>query len=346
MSNHIVFIINSLQNRSGAERVACLLANLFVEELGYNVTIINRTTEKNDVVYLLNKSVNIVSFKGNPLKFFKKVQCYVENNKPRTIILHNMGKLSLLFCFLVKYQTKLISLEHGAFVSRAFWVKVLSSVLYKRIDLIVVLNEVDKVELLKINSKVLKIYNPSPFQELSVGNYSCERKVAIALGRLHPEKNFEHLIIAWSRLGVKTNGWTLKIYGKGSEFSKLSSLINTNKQKNIILMGEIENVKLAYAEAAFYVMTSKNEGLPMVLIEAQSNGIPIVSYDCPHGPGEIVNHDIDGLLVQNQNIDAFSSALYKMLSSYELRKNFSKESLRSSNRFSNTKILALWKSVL
>lgn len=346
MSNHIVFIINSLESRSGSERVACLLANLFVEKLGYNVTILNRITEKNDVVYFLSESINVLAFKGNTLHFLKNVQNYVDENKPKAIVVHNMGKLSLLFSFLKKNQSKLISLEHGAFISRPIWIKVLAFVLYRRMNTIVVLNEADKMEILKKNSNVLKIYNPSPFNSSNTISYNNNRKVVVALGRLHTEKNFEHLINAWSQLGVKTDGWTLKIYGKGEEYENLLQLININKKENIQLMGEIENVALAYAEAAFYVMTSKNEGLPMVLIEAQSNGIPIVSYDCPHGPGEIVNNEVDGFLVENQNIDAFSDALFKMLSSFELREKFSKESLKSSLRFSGDKILAEWKTIL
>lgn len=81
-----------MESRSGSERVACLLANLFVEKLGYNVTILNRITEKNDVVYFLSESINVLAFKGNPLHFLKNVQNYVDENKPKAIVVHNMRK--------------------------------------------------------------------------------------------------------------------------------------------------------------------------------------------------------------------------------------------------------------
>ena len=346
MSNHIVFIINSLDSKSGSERVACLLANLFVEKLKYTVTILNRSTDKEGVAYFLNDSVKVLALNGNSFVFLKKVQNFINEQKPKNILVHNMGKLSLLMSFLQKKDSKLISLEHGAFLARPCYVRFLTHLCYKKIDHVVVLNEFDKIEFSKKIKNVHKIYNPNPFKSLKSLSYDKKRKSVIALGRLHPEKNFEHLIMAWVGLGIKTDGWELKIFGKGPEYKNLNQLIKVENQSNIKLMGEVENAQLAYNEAALYVMSSKNEGLPMVLIEAQSNGIPIVSYNCPHGPREIITHNIDGFLVENQNIKELSDAIYTMLSSFKLREIFAKESLKSAERFSNEVILMQWESTL
>lgn len=346
MLHHIVFIINSLDSRSGSERVACLLANLFSNQSKYKVTIINRKTEFDDVAYELNKVIEVKKITGNAFIFLKKVQSYIEVNNPRTIIIHNMGKLSLLCAFLNKKNSKLISLEHGAFTSRPYYIKKISNFIYVRFDKVVVLNEFDKLEISKINPNTVKIYNPSPFNDLKLNDYDRKRKTVVALGRLHPEKNFEHLIISWGLLGERTNGWTLKIYGIGEQYRLLKNLIISLNITNIRLMGEVKNVSRVYAEAALYVMTSKNEGLPMVLIEAQSYGIPIISYNCPHGPSEIISHNIDGILVENQNVEKFSKNLNLLLKSYKLRKILSNGALKSSLRFSNDKILLEWELIL
>lgn len=343
----VLFVINSLSNKSGTERVACLLANLFTENMGYSVCIVNRTTIKEQVAYSLNNIIEVKKIEGNPLFFYNGLHDFIKKYKPDSIVVHNMGKLSLL-CAFMKLNSKinLISLEHGAFSTRPFYIKFLVNLFYKKIDHIVVLNEFDRREFAKKTNNVHKIYNPSPFSHLKNSNYAEGRRSIIALGRLHPEKNFEHLIMAWVALGNKTDGWILKIFGKGKEYTSLKYLIENNGQANIKLMGEVADAQLAYDEAALYVMSSKNEGLPMVLIEAQSNGIPIVSYDCPHGPSEIITHNVDGLLVENQNIQALSDAINIMLSSFETRERFSKAALKGAERFSNETILSKWKAIL
>ncbi|MBV6541770.1 glycosyltransferase, partial [Ursidibacter maritimus] len=101
-----------------------------------------------------------------------------------------------------------------------------------------------------------------------------------------------------------------------------------------------------YKNSAFIVMSSKYEGLPMVLIEAQSIGLPIVSYDCPTGPSEIIKHDKDGLLVENQNIDELAKAILYLATNHTKRLNMSNNALSAAERFSSKTILMHWEKIL
>jgi len=89
-------------------------------------------------------------------------------------------------------------------------------------------------------------------------------------------------------------------------------------------------------------MSSKFEGLPMVLIEAQTFGLPIVSYDCPHGPKEIIEHGVNGFLVENQNIEELAKYIVKLASSESLLKKMSDNSLIVAEKYQPKAILEQW----
>src|SRR5690606_34071372 len=97
-----------------------------------------------------------------------------------------------------------------------------------------------------------------------------------------------------------------------------------------------------YSKSSFLVMSSKYEGLPMVLIEAQSFGLPIVSYDCPHGPSEVVTNGINGFLVDDQNIDALAEAMLTTMKSKELRKKMEKSSLINAKKYEADQVINNW----
>lgn len=114
----VLFVINSLKEKSGIERVACLLANSFDFDLdlGFEIKIANRDTEKKDTSYNLNASIDVVNVGGGYYKFFKGINVLVKDFKPDYIFIHNMGRLSLLCSLLSKVDVKkIISLEHVAF---------------------------------------------------------------------------------------------------------------------------------------------------------------------------------------------------------------------------------------
>ncbi|HCJ6671492.1 TPA: glycosyltransferase, partial [Acinetobacter baumannii] len=139
--------------------------------------------------------------------------------------------------------------------------------------------------------------------------------------------------------------WSLNIYGDGDQYNILSNLISTYSLKRISLFPNTQDISTIYKESSFLVLSSKFEGLGMVLIEAQSFGLPTVAFDCPYGPSEIITKE-SGILVDNQNIEELALAIEKLINSPNIRAEMSSKALLASQRFRSSQIFLQWKEVL
>ncbi|MHA3893202.1 glycosyltransferase family 4 protein [Acinetobacter sp. GXMZU3951] len=339
----IIFVINSLRNKSGSERVACILANQLVEKFDYQIKIINRDADFGEVAYYLNNKIKVKKISGSKYHFYKGLKCCIENEKPDKIIVHNMGKLSLLCAFIPNIKD-LISLEHVSFVSRPKLVQVLSKLLYKKINMVVTLTNKDKFYFDKIHNNVLTIPNFSPYAVVEKKHIS--EKTILAVGRLTEQKNFLHLLKAWKKIYKLIPDWKLNIYGEGEHLQLLTDYIEKNSLQNAYLKGVTSNVQKVYEQSAFFVMSSKYEGLPMVLIEAQSFGLPIVSYNCPYGPSDVISSNENGFLVEDQNVQKLADAILELASSPDLLKKFSENSLINAKNYQPDRILEIWEKMV
>ncbi|MFH7766054.1 glycosyltransferase family 4 protein [Acinetobacter sp. BSP-28] len=335
----IAFIINSLKSKSGSERVAIELANKLSAIKIYDVSIINRESSRLNCAYPLAPDVNVITLKGNIFSFISQLsQSFIKENYD-VVIIHNMGKLSLLVSLLPKVK-KLVSLEHVSFVSRPKIIQNLSKFLYKKIDQIICLTNNDKKQFSEFHSNVLTIPNFSPFTIVS--SPRNRNKKIVTIGRLTDQKNYIHLLQAWKKIYQSIPDWQLNIYGDGEYKKLLHDYIEQNSLKNVSLKGTTSNVKQVYEQSSFFVMCSKYEGLPMVLIEAQSFGLPIVSYDCPYGPSDIIQDHKNGLLVSNQNVNELAAAILKLTLFPDLLDEFAKNSLLSAQKYQPEQILKIW----
>lgn len=335
----IFFIISSLKNSSGSERVACILANKLVEQLNFDVTILNRDANFDEVAYPLNNRIKVKKILGSQLSFYNSLVKTVKSESPDFVVVHNMGKLSIL-CSLIPNIKKLIILEHVSFISRPKYVRFLSKVFYKKIDQVVTLTHRDKVSFDSFHPDVTVIPNFSPFPVAIKKDF--DQKQIVSIGRLTDQKNYLHLLKAWEKISHQLPEWKLCIYGEGEHKTLLVDYIKANKLENVFLKGATPNVLHVYETSDFFVMSSKYEGLPMVLIEAQSFGLPIVSYDCPNGPSDIIKDKVNGYLVENQNINQLADRILALASSPLDLVEFSQNSLLNAENYQPEKILHLW----
>jgi len=335
----VFFNISSLKSRSGSERVACILANQLVEILDYDVTIINRDANFNDVAYPLNDRICVKKIPGSQFQYYKGLVSFVSQEKPDIVIVHNMGKLSLL-CSLIPNINRLVSLEHVSFISRPIIIQLLTKLLYKKIDQVIALTNSDKSYFDKFHQNVIVLPNFSPFPVIEKKDF--KQKQIVAIGRLTDQKNYIHLLKAWEKIFHKILDWKLCIYGDGEHKNLLNEYIQSNAIKNVYLKESTSDIKSVYNTSSFFVMSSKYEGLPMVLIEAQSFGLPIISYNCPNGPSDIVKDQHNGFLVENQNIFLLSEKILELANSPEKLQNFSKNSSVKALEYQSEKILQLW----
>ena len=168
----------------------------------------------------------------------------------------------------------------------------------------------------------------------------------ISIGTLIGIKGFERLIRAWSFVEPFSNEYILEIYGEAEDKLNLDSVIKELKLKKVFLRGQVDDMPSVYRRASFFVMSSYYEGLPMVLIESQSFGLPIVSFDCPFGPSEIITNNHDGFLVENGNIELLADKIKYLIKNKNIIEKFSINSLESAKRFTEEKIITQWKELI
>lgn len=123
----------------------------------------------------------------------------------------------------------------------------------------------------------------------------------------------------------------------------LESLIKEKAiENNFKLYRPVKNIQDKYLESSIYVMTSRFEGFGMVLAEAMACGVPCISFDCPHGPADIITNGEDGILVENGNIDKLAEAIYKLIENEELRIGMGQKAKANISRYSDKQVMKQW----
>lgn len=336
---NIIFIINSLENCGGTERVATSLANHLSHY--YQITILSKGFNVKKNAYLLNKNIDDIKFTGSNVSFIKQCKSYISQSKPDIVIIHTMSKLTPALLLGDIKANSIWSLEHISFSFHHYLFKYLRHKLYENLDKVVTLTYNDAKNYNFIADKVSVIANSNPLP-IRTSVKSLDSKTIVSLGRLTYQKGYDLLIKAWSSIENIHPDWTLHIYGNGEDKGKLEKLITHYNLKNIILKGPTNDVQTVYDDAAFYVMSSRHEGFGMVLIEAQSRGLPIVSFDCPSGPAEIISEGIDGHLVENGNVEMLAERICHLIDNEYIRQVFSANALISAMRFEPKQIINQW----
>jgi glycosyltransferase involved in cell wall biosynthesis len=174
------------------------------------------------------------------------------------------------------------------------------------------------------------------------------RKLLLAVGRLDPQKQFDCLLEAFSRLMARHAGWDLAILGEGPERGRLQDAIaRLGLESRVRMPGRAGNVGDWYERADLYVMSSRFEGFPNTLAEAMAHGCAAVSYDCDTGPRDIIRHEVDGLLVRPVgDVAALSEALDSLMGDEARRTAMGSRASEVRERFAPERIFALWQSIM
>lgn len=168
-------------------------------------------------------------------------------------------------------------------------------------------------------------------------------RVVVGAGRLEHRKGFDRAIEAWRPLAVSHPDWQLHIYGSGPLERELREHVAAAGLQDVVrLMGYTKDFKQVLAHADAFLMTSRAEGFPMVLVEAMSQGTPIVTMDCPRGPAEIVTTGRNGVLVDDGDIPGVTAALDKLLNDDELRRRMGEQAMDDSREYQMEHIVARW----
>jgi len=368
----IVYCTPALYMAGGVERVLTLKANYFAEHFGYDITIILTEGKDKPLFYPLSKRIKIVNLDVNfeelwTCSFVKKVSVYLSKQRIfkkrltaelmriRPDITVSLLRREINFINDIKDGSKKIGELH---VNRAnyrnfeegdanflknlfakFWMLSLVSHL-KQLDKFIVLTEEDKASWTEL-SNVEVIPDPLAFDVAEVSPLKAKR--VIAVGRYVYQKGFDLLLQAWAKIQKQFPDWELAIYGMGdrSPYDNLAKQLGVDMNR-CHLNGSTQNIRKEYLESSLFVFSSRFEGFGMVLIEAMACGLPVVSFDCPCGPKDIVSHDEDGLLVPSGDIEKLANAMSQLMDSNELRHQMAKNAIGNVRRFQIDEIADRW----
>jgi glycosyltransferase involved in cell wall biosynthesis len=173
--------------------------------------------------------------------------------------------------------------------------------------------------------------------------HATDSRTIVAAGRLVPRKGVGRLIRAFAPVARRHPDWELRIYGHGRLASKLEAVVKElGLGEQVILEGYTSDLPAAFERAAFFASASAAEGFPMVMLEALSKGLPLVSFDCPRGPSDIIRNGKNGLLVRNGRVRELSDALEVMVSDNDLRLAMSTEALADAELYLPEQVTARW----
>ena len=355
----IVYLIDQFYKHGGIEKMLSLKINHFIEHYGYEVILITSQHPKEQTfVYPLNNKVTHVDLKINYLigksyfypnnltKAFRhclKLRKQLKRLKPDVIVSAGFSPEQYFLPLIVKKTPIIKEFHFSGVILNKKRNKILNNFLFKQFkkyDAVVVLNEDERKY---FNFKNLVVI-PNFIELKDNLSIVSRNKTIIAAGRIAEVKQFDHLIKAWHKIATQFPDWDVKIFGDGDDklSSKLNEQILQNKIPRIELMGATPHLAMEMQKASIYAMTSANECFPMVLLEAQNAGLPIVSYDCPNGPRNIITNNIDGLLVKNQSIDEFANNLSYLITENDIRLNMGAKAKINSFNFAPAPIMEKW----
>lgn len=357
----ICFLVEYLTYIGGGERVYTNLANTFIKN-GYEVTILSiESGEK--TYYPLDKNIKIKSLKIRKEKYYNE-----KNRKVKDAIytLHikrsiekelkecsynaviSIGCNMNLILSLIKVKDILkIGTEHTGYNSVNLILKIARKILYKSLDKLIILTEIDKNNYKKFlhQSKIEIIPNQLTFYPPVCAE--LKNKKIVNVGSLSYSKNQEKLLELFKRFSEISKEWTLDIYGSGKLKIELENKIkDLGLENKVFLKGNTEKIKEVLLDASIFCLTSRYEGFPMVLLEAMACGLPCVAFDCPTGPKEIVINNKTGFLVGVGDDKTYLEKMIILSENIDLRLKMGQESRKKSLYYSEEEVFKQWKKIL
>ena len=347
----ICLLVYDISLFGGAERVAVNLANELANY--YDVHLISCFYENKIPAFKINENVTIdivsedtKSMTVHCLSMAFELAKIYKNNDISLVLNITAGVNSISYVAARNTGVKVIYCEHSNLVNKTYgkkhefrqWIGAKTS------DLVVTLTDADKAAFEKrygIEGKVKYIYN---WYEGPVSKeYNVLSTKIISVGRLKSVKGYDRMVKVAEIVLAKHKDWSWHIYGEGDYDKTLKSLIDeAGLQSQMILMGNDPDVVRKYKDYAICVMTSYYEGFALALVEAEANLVPAVSFDCPTGPGEIIQNDFNGYLVDDGNIEKMAEVINMLIDNPDVRERLSYNGADTIKKFDKHVICDEW----
>lgn len=276
------------------------------------------------------------------IECLRAVQRYVNDNKFDVVISFGTA-MTLLMSFCHFHRAKLWGAEHSAYSFGSKLRRFAKRFCYPKLDKLVCLTHFDKETYYdKYLENVVVIPN---FNILSNSLPTIERtnKNIIFVGRYNKVKGVDYLLDIIENYSQRNSSWQFSLFGEGELESWLKEEVCKRQLERVVRVNSpTRNIGIEYERASILVLTSRSEGFPMVLLEAQAYGLPIVAFDCETGPNEIISNGIDGYLINDFDVEEFVDKLILISTNEKIRGELSTNALKNSKRFEQNSIIKLW----
>ncbi len=352
-------------------RILCNKANYLVDN-GYDVTIITtcqkdrpKSFKFSNKIRFIDLNINYLDASGKPLytkllalpfraiKHKKRLSKVLKEEQFDIVISMFDGEVRFLNSIninskkiaelhlpksfrLLKKQSSMLSIFLNKIATK------IDEKVVKTLDKLVILTDEDKVNW-PDTSNITRIYN---FVDIPDTVSTVTNKTAIAVGRFSAEKGFDMLVEAWAKIHKSHPDWQLDIYGGGDKTELQQQIDQLGLGGVITLNDPTPDIYSKILDSSIYLMTSRYEGLPMVLLEANACGVPAVSFACKSGPKDIITDGENGFLVPQDDIETFADRVCQMIENEDLRKEMGGAARKNiEEHFSEEVVMKQWEEL-
>lgn len=369
----ILYIIDGMFNAAGRERVIANKASCLTN-LGHQVTIITTNQRNRTSYYPLPKEVDmydldinyddysgknmlskVLAYRAKSKLFSKRLNNYLSEH-PQDVLVALMDRYvpailqwkDLCVTVYENHFNKFAmydlreSRTRQALQQTVYRMKdwFYTRFYYRRLDIFAVLTEEDKTYWGRSFHNIMCMPNSINYDDTTTA--PLNNRIVISVGRLTYQKGYDRLVSIWQQVEPLHPDWQMHIYGSGEDEEALHRQISDAHLHNISIFAPTPDIASKLLSASAYVMTSRFEGLPMVLLEAMSAGLPLVSFDCKCGPKDVIADGTNGYLVPDGNLDLMAQRLDTLLSNEDLRRKMGKTAKEHARNYSHQAIIARW----
>ena len=374
-----LFVIKSFAQVAGVERVMSDKMN-YLASIGHHIMLVTYEQGNHPLIFELHPNIKhrdidcrfftllkmslierIVRSLMMKRKFYKQIKTIIEDFEPDAIIsptypLDIIGELAA-----AKGHSRLIIESHMAYVQalkeysklRSRLGSIIAKLydkhtlrLLRKCDCLVVLTHGDRNFWSQYIPHVKVLPNPLTSYPEKINDVPKDKYRVISIGRLTSIKRFDRLIDAFAKICNNNPNWHIDIYGDGSDKDMLISQISKLGLDNFVIIHPPTNdIYTEIKKSQFLVMTSESEGFPLVLIEAMACGIPCLSFDCPYGPGEIIEHNKTGLLAVNGDVSDLANKMQYLMMNPDIIEEMSKEARVSASKYKKETVMKAWEKL-
>jgi glycosyltransferase involved in cell wall biosynthesis len=359
----VLLLCESLAVTGGVERFVCEIGNALAAR-GMSVTLGSVDTAREHVVYPVDAAVRVAADRkhlprdearsrpgralamlGTRWRAGRALGRIIDLERPDVIVFNGLVTACSVLAWKRAARARSICCDHNHFSARSRLWQRLRAAIYPQVAAVVSLTEADRPKFAALNRNTRVIANTSSLHADAPATTAA--LTVLAVGRHVAQKGFDLLLRAWREVQGQLPEARLRIVGDGPLGSELAGLAaELGVASSVEWTAPTDRIESLYREAAVFVLSSRYEGMPLALLEAQALGVPAVAFDCPTGPREIVS-DETGIVVAAGDVAAFASAIVALLRDPERRARMARAAIvRSRAFFAPGRQLDAWASLI